>query len=332
MEPSNRAPSTTGKSIEDYYEIGSRLTQESVGANAEVLRAVRRSDGKHFAVKVLRVGHTREDRSQIRALQSVNHVGIIKLEDWFETSTSLYLVMELALGGELFTRIQHRGRLSEREAAAVVKQMLEAIGHMHSRGLVHCDLKPENILYADMSENSPLKIADFGFAQFLPGRLEKLKQTLGGTPSYTAPEILVGQPYDGKVDMWSLGVILYILLSGIKPFKVSGRTPEELRAAVSTVLRGEYTFVEPHFTNVSAEAKDLIARLLVVDPKQRLSWDQALAHQWITGLAQDTPLGAHKPLSPRLTRIPSTLRSANLRKMLKQLALDRGIIQTRLRS
>eukprot|EP00286_Rhodomonas_abbreviata_P019041 CAMPEP_0181309322 /NCGR_PEP_ID=MMETSP1101-20121128/11951_1 /TAXON_ID=46948 /ORGANISM="Rhodomonas abbreviata, Strain Caron Lab Isolate" /LENGTH=646 /DNA_ID=CAMNT_0023415797 /DNA_START=33 /DNA_END=1969 /DNA_ORIENTATION=+ len=275
--------------IDDYYDIGSRLTEESSGGSGEVVRGIRRSDGLAFAVKVVSMDEAREDRSQIDALTEVNHDALIKLVDWFETPDTLYVVMELAMGGELFGRIA-QGAFSERDAAAAFRQILEGIGHMHSRGIVHCDLKPENILYADETDRQ-IKIADFGFAQFLPGGAdgcERLyKET--GTLSYVAPEVLKGIGYGTKADMWSLGVILYILLSGIHPF---GRRRGETDDDVKRNIRGaNFRFYPSHFANVSEEAKDLIKRLVVLDPALRLSWEQALEHEWMRGHAPDEDLG-----------------------------------------
>jgi serine/threonine protein kinase len=209
----------TRRSIHDLYEVGCRLTVDSAGVGGEVRRGVRKADGKPFAVKVIRFAGTQEDRGQIQALMAVNHPGIIQLVDWFEDPQTLWVVMELALGGELFGRITQRGRFSESEAAAAVRQILEAVGHMHSRGIVHCDLKPENILYGSDAGDA-IKVADFGFAQFVPDSLagDALLHRPLGTFSYTAPEILKSEGYGCQVDMWSLGVIVYVLLSGVPPF------------------------------------------------------------------------------------------------------------------
>ena len=230
----------------------------------------------------------------------------------------LYVVMELALGGEMFGRITQRGKFSERQAAAAFKQVLEAVGHMHSREIVHCDLKPENILYQDDTD-SQIKVADFGFAQYItpafhggPGGLPQSRRSpprptlhrccleklaslplpnphafvlhaslhiklllfpLGaahrfypsanrGTLAYTAPEILLQKTYDTKVDMWSLGVILYILLSGIPPF---GRIrQDETHVDVAKrIMTGSWHFYASHFSQVLEPARDLVARLLV---------------------------------------------------------------------
>ena len=276
--------------IGDYYEVGQRLTQDAMGAGGEVVRGRRLEDNQEFAIKVIRFSNSREDRSQIQAMTEVNHPGIIKLEDWFETKDMLYLVMEMARGGELFGRIAEKTKFTEHDAANCFRQVLEAIGHMHARGMVHCDLQPQNILYEDDTDKQ-IKIADFGFAQFIPGGQEvgqHLTRQLG-TLSYTSPEILLNQGYTTKADMWSLGVILYILLSGIPPFgKRRGETDRDVRHHITN---GRWRFYETHFANVSAEAKDLVSRLLVVDPRRRLDYQTALEHPWIQGHAPAQPLG-----------------------------------------
>ena len=179
---------------------------------------------------------------------------------------------------------------TEKDAASCFKQVLEAVGHMHSRGIVHCDLKPENILYEDDTDRQ-IKIADFGFAQFMPGGEEggeMLSKQLG-TLSYTAPEILAGTGYDTKADMWSLGVILYILLSGIPPFgKRRGETDRDVKR---NILRGNFRFYESHWKDVSSLAVDFVKKMIVVSPKERLNYEQALEHPWIQGNAPNNVLG-----------------------------------------
>ena len=284
---SSRGPNAC---VGDYYDVGLRLTADAMGAGGEVVRGRRREDNQEFAIKVVRFSKSREDRSQIQAMTEVNHPGIIKLEDWFETKSMLYLVMEMARGGEMFGRIAERGKFTERDAANCFRQVLEAIGHMHARGMVHCDLKPENILYEDDTDKQ-IKVADFGFAQFIPGGQEggqNLTRQLG-TLSYTSPEILLNHGYTTKADMWSLGVILYILLSGIPPFgKRRGETDRDVRHHITN---GRWRFYETHFANVTNEARDLVSKLLVVDPERRLDYEQALEHPWIQGHAPEQPLG-----------------------------------------
>ncbi|KAJ1491283.1 kinase-like domain-containing protein, partial [Baffinella frigidus] len=178
-EPTRTHDASFSRSIQDYYDVGSRLTAEACGGGGEVLLGVRKTDGQRFAIKVIRFGTSNEDRMQIQALSAVNHQGIIQLVDWFEDSQTLWVVMELAVGGELFGRVTARGKFSENEAAAAVRQILEAVGHMHERGLAHCDLKPENILYESDSGDT-IKIADFGFAQVVR---ETLQFCVVDTPS-----------------------------------------------------------------------------------------------------------------------------------------------------
>jgi len=284
---SSRGP---GKHVEQFYNVAGRLTADAVGAGGEVKRGIRLSDNEPFAIKVIQLASTREDKSQIQPLIETSHEGIIKLVDWFETPEFLYIVMELAMGGEMFGRIANRGAFTERDAASGFRQILDAIGHMHSRGIVHCDLKPENILYKDDTEGQ-IKIADFGFAQFLPGGSDSgatLRKQLG-TLSYTAPEILRDIGYGTKADMWSLGVILYIMLSGIPPF--GKRRNETDRDVKRNIVRGQYRFYESHFKHVSEPARDLIRRLIVVEPDERYSWEEAIRHPWIEGQAPDEALG-----------------------------------------
>jgi serine/threonine protein kinase len=295
---SSRGPSC---SIEQFYQVGTRLTQDAMGAGGEVVRGRRIEDNEEFAVKVIRYSNTREDRSQIQAMSEVNHPGIIKLVDWFETEEMLYLVMEMARGGEMFGRIAERGRFTERDAASCFRQVLEAMSHMHARGMVHCDLKPENILYEDDTDNQ-IKIADFGFAQFIPGGQEGGQQLTRqlGTLSYTSPEILLNSGYTTKADMWSLGVILYILLSGIPPFgKRRGETDRDVRR---NICNGRWRFYPTHFANVSQEAQDLVSKLLVVDPNQRLDCQEALQHGWIQ--VRSRPFSTSSQEAPSLPPSP----------------------------
>lgn len=158
---------------------------------------------------------------QAEILKLVDHPNIISLFDYFDSPTDLYLVMELARGGDIIDRLGKVRHYSEPIAAATARQILLALSHCHKRGIVHCDLKPDNILLATDDENSPVKIADFGFAQLVP-RKSKLSEPCG-TPEYVAPEVLSEDGYDCSADMWSFGVILYVLLSGELPWKVDSK-------------------------------------------------------------------------------------------------------------
>ncbi|XP_013882373.1 calcium/calmodulin-dependent protein kinase type IV isoform X2 [Austrofundulus limnaeus] len=204
---------------------------------------------------------------------------MIQLKEIFETDTDIALVLELVTGGELFDRIVERGYYSERDAAHVIKQILEAVAYLHGNGVVHRDLKPENLLYADLSLDASLKIADFGLSKIIDDQVTM--KTVCGTPGYCAPEILRGNAYGPEVDMWSVGVILYILLCGFEPFF----DPRGDQYMYSRILNCDYEFVSPWWDEVSLNAKDLVSKLIVLDPRKRLSVREALQHPWVLGKA-----------------------------------------------
>jgi len=177
-------------------------------------------------------------------------------------------------GGELFDRIVSKSFYNEKEARDVCKILFEAIGFCHEKSVAHRDLKPENLLLLSEDNDSEIKIADFGFAKkvLTPNSLT----TQCGTPGYVAPEILEGVAYDQKSDMWSLGVIIYILLGGYPPF-----IEQNQRELFRKIRKGQYEFHEDYWGSVSADAKDLISKLLTVDPAKRLSASGALKHKWM---------------------------------------------------
>ena len=195
-------------------------------------------------------------------MMKVDHDNIVRLKEVFDNPKNFYMVLELSSGGELFDRIVEMEKYSEKEACHAFAQMTEAVGHCHKLGIVHRDLKPENLLYAGPIPDMTLKLADFGLAQIVTPM--KHLTTACGTPGYVAPEILMGEAYDKEVDMWSLGVILYILLCGFPPF-YEEHTPELFKI----IKKGEYDFPSPYWDEISDDAKDLVNKLLVVDPKKR---------------------------------------------------------------
>uniref|UniRef100_H0WWM2 Calcium/calmodulin dependent protein kinase IV n=2 Tax=Otolemur garnettii TaxID=30611 RepID=H0WWM2_OTOGA len=218
-------------------------------------------------------------RTEIGVLLRLSHPNIIKLKEIFETPTEISLVLELVTGGELFDRIVEKGYYSERDAADAVKQILEAVAYLHENGIVHRDLKPENLLYATPAPDAPLKIADFGLSKIVEHQV--LMKTVCGTPGYCAPEILRGCAYGPEVDMWSVGIITYILLCGFEPFYDERGDQFMFRR----ILNCEYYFISPWWDEVSLNAKDLVRKLIVLDPKKRLTTFQALQHPWVTGKA-----------------------------------------------
>lgn len=293
------------RKFEDFYDKGANIGR---GAFADVFRAKHQITGDAFAVKVVHkkrfelVGTVRQVDTmmdEVNILKAVNHENIIKIADVFETKANMMIVLELVEEGELFDHIV-KHPFTEAKARDVFRQLLEAIQYLHSRGIAHRDLKPENILVSKVHPDDRLtvKISDFGMARLL-GEGSMMK-TLAGTPQYLAPEILTnsgvkGCGYKARVDMWSLGVILYILLSSRAPFK--GNTGDG--KLFHNIQRARYTFGKS-FNHISEDAKDLIRHLLVVNPEDRYSATAALKHPWMQ-VREDA-----QPPTPRDTRSPAS--------------------------
>uniref|UniRef100_A0A8C7R3D7 Calcium/calmodulin-dependent protein kinase type IV n=1 Tax=Oncorhynchus mykiss TaxID=8022 RepID=A0A8C7R3D7_ONCMY len=253
---------------------------DSCSSTSVVCRCRQKGTQKPFAVKTLKKTVDKKIvRTEIGVLLRLSHPNIIKLKEIFETPSEISLVLELVTGGELFDRVVEKGFYTERDAADAVKQVLEAVAYLHENGVVHRDLKPENLLYATSAPDAPLKIADFGLSKIIDDQVTM--KTVCGTPGYCAPEILRGCAYGPEVDMWSVGVITYILLCGFEPF-FDDRGDQYM---FKRILNCEYEFVSPWWDNVSLNAKDLVRKLIVQDPKKRLTTLQALQHPWVTGKA-----------------------------------------------
>ncbi|CAB1352147.1 unnamed protein product, partial [Coregonus sp. 'balchen'] len=235
------------------------------GATSVVCRCRQKGTQKPYAVKTLKKTVDKKIvRTEIGVLLRLSHPNIIKLKEIFETPSEISLVLELVTGGELFDRVVEKGFYTERDAADAVIQVLEAVAYLHENGVVHRDLKPENLLYATAAPDAPLKIADFGLSKIIDDQVTM--KTVCGTPGYCAPEILRGSAYGPEVDVWSVGVITYILLCGFEPF-FDDRGDQYM---FKRILNCEYEFVR---------------KLIVQDPKKRLTTLQALQHPWVTGKA-----------------------------------------------
>ncbi|BAM40130.1 calcium-dependent protein kinase [Theileria orientalis strain Shintoku] len=264
-----------GKRIEDVYDLAEdKLGKGSYG---NVIKGVHKQSGATRAVKIIRkakIENAMRMKREIQIMKKLDHPNIIKLFEVYEDAEYLYLVMEMCSGGELFDRIVSKGSFSENYAAFIMRQVFSAIAYCHSKNVLHRDLKPENILYCNNTSSSTIKIIDWGFATkcFKTHKFTSLV----GTPYYVAPEVLLGN-YDKACDIWSAGVIMFILLVGYPPFHGSNNA-EILR----NVKRGSIKFIPKHWSHVSKSAMDLITRCLSYVPSTRISACDALNHEWIT--------------------------------------------------
>lgn len=264
--------------FKDCYELGMDLGK---GAFSEVKECTENSSKNVFAVKIVtKADLTSEDeaalKDEIRILKLLTHPHINKLHDVYDEQSFYYLVLEKMDGGELFDRIVAKAYYNEKEARDTCKILFEAMGYCHDKHIAHRDLKPENLLLMNKQSDSDIKIADFGFAKFSSN--EACLTTQCGTPGYVAPEILEGVPYGTKCDMWSLGVIVFIILGGYPPF-----IEENQRELFRKIRRGQYEFHDEYWAPISQDAKDLISALLTVTPGKRLTAKEALQHKWILG-------------------------------------------------
>lgn len=268
--------------VEDYYTIHEKL---GVGSFAVVKRLVRKNDKKEFAVKIVKKKNLNAQellclRDEVEIMFKIQHPNIVQLYEIFDTPKCVFMIMELLTGGELFQKIAECGSFSEREAAKVVKDVTEGILYLHKQGIVHRDLKPENILYRSRSPKSDIVITDFGLAKYLKNPTSQAMTSVCGTPLYAAPEILTGEPYGPEVDLWSVGVILYILLCGAPPFQEKTKGG---RSLYTQITRGKFNFDDPIWKKISLQAKDIVSGLLKVDRKKRYTTAQILRHPWVTG-------------------------------------------------
>lgn len=258
------------------------------GSFSRVVRVEHKSTRQPYAIKMIETRY-REGRevceSELCVLRRVRHANIIQLMEVFETAERVYMVMELATGGELFDRIIARGSFTERDATRVLQMVLDGVKYLHTLGITHRDLKPENLLYYHPGADSKIIITDFGLASSRKKGDECLMKTTCGTPEYIAPEILVRKPYTNAVDMWALGVISYILLSGTMPFEDDNRM-----RLYRQILKGKYSFSGEPWPSVSNLAKDFVERILTVEPGKRLSAGQALKHPWIISMAASSSM------------------------------------------
>eukprot|EP00944_MAST-04C_sp_MAST-4C-sp1_P012946 g12946.t1 len=218
-------------------------------------------------------------KDEVKIMLKINDAGCVRLYEIFESDRHLILMVELCRGGDLFDRIAQKETYDESEAADVVRQVAQALKYLHDHNIVHRDLKPENLIYKEKAGNV-LKLTDFGLAKYIDSEATtNISEKPCGTPIYVAPEVLTASPvYSPKVDMWSLGVLAYILLCGFPPFDAD---ENDLADLFQVIKAGKYNFLSPYWDDVSKSAKDLISKLLEVNPEVRYSARQVLSHPWI---------------------------------------------------
>ncbi|XP_047513569.1 MAP kinase-activated protein kinase 2 isoform X1 [Pieris napi] len=286
-----KTPKTTP--ITDDYDISSTVL--GLGINGKVVECKEKKTGMRRALKVL------HDSPKARREVDLHWTGsgcmhIVEIVDAYDNTYGgrrcLLVVMECMDGGELFQRIQdnREGAFTERQAAEIMHSICVAVRYLHDSNIAHRDIKPENLLYTTTEPNAILKLTDFGFAKQTLNHTDTL-QTPCYTPYYVAPEVLGPEKYDKSCDIWSLGVVMYILLCGFPPF-YSNHGLAISPGMKKRIRLGQYDFPEPEWSNVSSDAKNLIRGMLSVDPAKRLTIQQVMASPWIRQYTQvpQTPL------------------------------------------
>ncbi|GAM22807.1 hypothetical protein SAMD00019534_059820 [Acytostelium subglobosum LB1] len=259
------------------------------GAFSIVYRVIDRKSKKEFAMKVIdrKSSSKAALQTEIEIMKKVSHPNIVTMHEYFESTEKIYLVVELVTGGQLFDKIMEKKFFSEKEARVIVKQLLESLQYLHSVGIVHRDLKPENLLLKN-EKDLTIALSDFGLSKILAD--DVFMKTTCGTPSYVAPEVLnninnAPTAYTEAVDMWSVGVIAYILMCGFPPFY-----SDDIRKLFESIMAASYDFPEKYWKNISKEAKHFVNCFLTVDPAKRYTAKQALEHPWLTLAPQSAPL------------------------------------------
>uniref|UniRef100_A0AAY4BN31 CaM kinase-like vesicle-associated protein n=1 Tax=Denticeps clupeoides TaxID=299321 RepID=A0AAY4BN31_9TELE len=271
--------------VTDKYDLGQIVKSEEF---CEIFRAKDRNTLKMYTCKKFLKRDGRKVRkaakNEILILKMVKHPNILQLVDVYETRKEYFLFLELATGREVFDWILDQGYYSERDTSNVIRQVMEAVAYLHSLHIVHRNLKLENLVYYNRLKNSKIVISDFHLAKLENGLIKEPC----GTPEYLAPEVVGRQRYGRPVDCWALGVIMYILLSGNPPFYDETDDDDyenHDKNLFRKILAGDYEFDSPYWDDISDSAKSLVSRLMEVDQDQRLTAQEAINHEWISGNA-----------------------------------------------
>ncbi|XP_046708930.1 caM kinase-like vesicle-associated protein isoform X1 [Silurus meridionalis] len=271
--------------VTDKYDLGQMVRSEEF---CEIFRAKEKNTQKMYTCKKFLKKDGRKVRkaakNEILILKMVKHHNILQLVDVFETRKEYFLFLELATGREVFDWILDQGYYSERDTSNVIRQVLEAVAYLHSLRIVHRNLKLENLVYYNRLKHSKIVISDFHLAKLENGLIKEPC----GTPEYLAPEVVGRQRYGRPVDCWAIGVVMYILLSGNPPFYDEAEDDDDDshdKNMFRKILTGDYEFDSPYWDDISDSAKSLVASLMEVDQDQRLTAQEAISHEWISGNA-----------------------------------------------
>lgn len=291
----------SGLCVNDHYEIGDRLGS---GGYASVYVCTHKATGQIRAIKVIPRSASIKDNERVAneflILKELDHPNILKVYDWLEDEENYYFLTDMCSGGELFDEIVKRGKFDETNASQLMNQILSCVNYCHQRNIVHRDLKPENILLGDEDKEDfgDITIIDFGLAFEFDEKKKNNREMLGSV-FYMAPEVLNGsywkQPKLGpKCDIWSCGVITYMLLSGIPPFtdtsagKNNPSLRQDTKKIIQKVIGGNFDFPSPLWGNISEEAKDFITQMLTYDFDSRPTAQEALQHPWLVDSRKET--------------------------------------------
>ncbi|KAI1317197.1 hypothetical protein EDD11_008889 [Mortierella claussenii] len=316
-----RGPRMHPKLLE-LYDVTDRVL--GVGTFATVKEIKLKSTGKSFALKITHKktlqGKIGMLDTEIAVLSKVRHPNCVSLLEMFETEDAVYLVTDLAAGGELFSQLLKKGSYTEGDAARLVREILLGVEYLHGMGIVHRDLKPENLLFMDKSENARLMITDFGLSKVLTNGNDVL-MTACGTPGYVAPEVLEQIGHGKPVDMWSVGIIAYTLLCGYTPF-----WGEDQPALFENIIAGEYEYEDEYWRDISPLAKSFIDSLLVRPAERRPTATQALSHPWFRAVL-DQDMAAPASPSDSVNLLPGLSKNFNARGVFKKAVKAVGLLR-----
>lgn len=274
-----------------HYKLGELL---GVGGNGIVNQIIDKRDGKKFAVKSVDVAKFKNREavvSEVEILRSITnnikHPNLVKIYKVYEEQDKIHIILELCEGGELYDSIVKRGCYSEGDAARIMKQLMSALQSLHKYNILHLDIKPENILLSSKDKDAKIVLTDFGLARMVNGKKNPLEQgtSMAGTVGYIAPEVISSHSYTAAADVFSAGVILFILLVGYPPFQGDSEVEILLKIA-----RGDFQFNRADWDHISTSAKELVARMLEVRADDRISVDEILKHPWLNEVSSDREL------------------------------------------